>query len=233
MDFLREAGAKESFALEGDVVVVGGGNVAIDAARISSRCTDEKISMFCLETREKMPASDEEIEEALEEGIELNCGWGPKEVLEENGHVSGVVFKKCTRVFDAQGRFSPEYDENDTVTIPCRHVIFSVGQAIDWGHMLDNLHVELRPNGGALANKLTYQTSEPDIFVGGDVYTGPKFAIDAIAAGREGAISLHRYVHEHCTLTIGRNRRDFIELDKENIKVEKNRQKPYVICHRV
>lgn len=220
VDFLREAGAKESFALEGDVVVVGGGNVAIDAARISSRCTDAKISMFCLETREKMPASDEEIEEALEEGIELNCGWGPKEVLEENGHVSGVVFKKCTRVFDAQGRFSPEYDENDTVTIPCRHVIFSVGQAIDWGHMLDNLHVEVRPNGGALANKLTYQTSEPDIFVGGDVYTGPKFAIDAIAAGREGAISLHRYVHEHCTLTIGRNRRDFIELDKENIKVE-------------
>lgn len=220
VDFLREAGAKESFALEGDVVVVGGGNVAIDAARISSRCTDAKISMFCLEAREKMPASNEEIEEALEEGIELNCGWGPKEVLEEDGHVSGVVFKKCTRVLDAQGRFSPEYDENDTVTIPCRHVIFSVGQAIDWGHMLDNLHVELRPNGGALANKLTYQTSEPDIFVGGDVYTGPKFAIDAIAAGREGAISLHRYVHEHCTLTIGRNRRDFIELDKENIKVE-------------
>ena len=220
VDFLRKAGAKESFALEGDVVVVGGGNVAIDAARISSRCTDAKISMFCLEAREKMPASNEEIEEALEEGIELNCGWGPKEVLEENGHVSGVVFKKCTRVLDAQGRFSPEYDENDTVTIPCHHVIFSVGQAIDWGHMLDNLHVELRPNGGALANKLTYQTSEPDIFVGGDVYTGPKFAIDAIAAGREGAISLHRYVHEHCTLTIGRNRRDFIELDKENIKVE-------------
>ena len=220
VDFLREAGAKESFALEGDVVVVGGGNVAIDAARISSRCTDAKISMFCLEAREKMPASNEEIEEGLEEGIKLNCGWGPKEVLEENGHVSGVVFKKCTRVFDAQGRFSPEYDENDTVTIPCRHVIFSVGQAIDWGHMLDNLHVELRPNGGALANKLTYQTSEPDIFVGGDVYTGPKFAIDAIAAGREGAVSLHRYVHEHCTLTIGRNRRDFIELDKENIKVE-------------
>ncbi len=220
VDFLRKAGGSESFPLEGDVVVVGGGNVAIDAARVSSRCTDAKISMFCLETREKMPASNEEIEEALEEGIELNCGWGSKEILEEDGHVRGVVFKKCTRVFDAHGRFSPEYDENDTVTVPCRHVIFSVGQAIDWGHMLDNLHVKLRPNGGALANKLTYQTSEPDIFVGGDVYTGPKFAIDAIAAGREGAVSLHRYVHENCTLTIGRNRRDFIELDKENIKVE-------------
>ena len=220
VDFLREAGAKESFALEGDVVVVGGGNVAIDAARISSRCVDAKISMFCLEQREHMPASKEEIEEALEEGIELNCGWGPKEVLEEDGKVAGVVFKKCIRVLDEQGRFSPEYDEEQTVTIPCKHVIFSVGQAIEWGNMLDNLDLKRRPNGGALADKLTYQTSEPDIFVGGDVYTGPRFAIDAIAAGREGAISLHRYVHENCTLTIGRNRRDFVELDKNNIFVD-------------
>ena len=220
VDFLREAGAKESFALEGDVVVVGGGNVAIDAARISSRCVDAKISMFCLEQRENMPASKEEIAEALEEGIELNCGWGPKEVLEDDGKVAGVVFKKCIRVLDEQGRFSPEYDEEQTVTIPCKHVIFSVGQAIEWGNMLDNLDLKRRSNGGALADKLTYQTSEPDIFVGGDVYTGPRFAIDAIAAGREGAISLHRYVHENCTLTIGRNRRDFVELDKNNISVE-------------
>ncbi len=220
VDFLREAGAKESFALEGDVVVVGGGNVAIDAARISSRCVDAKISMFCLEQRENMPASKEEIAEALEEGIELNCGWGPKEVLEEDGKVAGVVFKKCIRVLDEQGRFSPEYDEEQTVTIPCKHVIFSVGQAIEWGNMLDNLDLKRRSNGGALADKLTYQTSEPDIFVGGDVYTGPRFAIDAIAAGREGAISLHRYVHENCTLTIGRNRRDFVEMDKNNISVE-------------
>lgn len=220
VDFLREAGAKESFALEGDVVVVGGGNVAIDAARISSRCVDAKISMFCLEQREDMPASKEEIAEALEEGIELNCGWGPKEVLEDDGKVAGVVFKKCIRVLDEQGRFSPEYDEEQTVTIPCKHVIFSVGQAIEWGNMLDNLDLKRRPNGDALADKLTYQTSEPDIFVGGDVYTGPRFAIDAIAAGREGAISLHRYVHENCTLTIGRNRRDFVELDKNNISVD-------------
>lgn len=220
VDFLREAGAKESFSLGGDVVVVGGGNVAIDAARVSSRCTDAKITMFCLEQREEMPASKEEIHEALVEGIMLNCGWGPKEVLEENGKVKAVIFKKCIRVMDEQGRFSPEYDEEHTIIVPCRNVIFSVGQAIDWGHMLDNIDLKRRPNGGALANKLTYQTSEPDIFVGGDVYTGPKFAIDAIAAGREGAISLHRYVHDNCTLTIGRNRRDFIELDKNNISID-------------
>lgn len=167
-----------------------------------------------------MPASEEEIKEALDENIELNCGYGPKEILTEDGKVTGVIFKKCVSVFDENGRFSPVYDEDDTVTVYCKNVIFSVGQAIDWGNMLDNLHVELRPNGGALANKLTYQTSEPDVFVGGDVYTGPKFAIDAIAAGREGAISLHRYVHENCTLTIGRNRRDFVALDKENIKID-------------
>lgn len=220
VEFLKEAGAKEGFDFAGDVVVVGGGNVAIDAARVSTRCTDAKISMYCLEQKEQMPASNDEIKEALVEGVSLNCGWGPKEILVEDGHVTGIVFKKCRRVQDEQGRFAPEYDEADTVTVPCRHVIFSVGQTIEWGHMLDGLQMELRPNGGAIANRLTYQTSVSDIFVGGDVYTGPKFAIDAIAAGREGAVSLHRYVHEHCTLTIGRNRRDFIELDKENVRVD-------------
>ncbi len=220
LEFLHEAGAKESFPLEGDVVVVGGGNVAIDAARTASRCTDSGIHMYCLESRETMPASKAEIEEALGEGITLDCGWGPKEIIEENGHVAGVIFKRCTRVTDENGKFSPQYDESVTVTVPCRHVVFSVGQGIDWGHMLDNIPMNLRPNGGALANRLTYQTSVKDIFVGGDVYTGPKFAIDAIAAGREGAISLHRFVHENCTLTIGRNRRDFKELDKENIRVD-------------
>lgn len=220
VDFLKKAGAEEGFAFEGDVVVVGGGNVAIDAARVSSRCTEHGISMYCLEQKEQMPASKDEIAGALAENVSLNCGWGPKEILVEDGHVTGIVFKKCLRVQDENGRFAPEYDENDTVSVPCRHIIFSVGQAIDWGHMLDGMHVELRPNGTAIANRLTYQTSVPDIFVGGDVYTGPKFAIDAIAAGREGAVSLHRYVHEHCTLTIGRNRRDFIELDKDNIRVD-------------
>lgn len=220
VDFLKKAGAEEGFAFEGDVVVVGGGNVAIDAARVSSRCTEHGISMYCLEQKEQMPASKDEIAEALAENVSLNCGWGPKEILVEDGHVTGIVFKKCLRVQDENGRFAPEYDENDTVSVPCRHIIFSVGQAIDWGHISDGMHLELRPNGTVIANRLTYQTSVPDIFVGGDVYTGPKFAIDAIAAGREGAVSLHRYVHEHCTLTIGRNRRDFIELDKDNIRVD-------------
>lgn len=217
VEFLREARANETFPLTGDVVVIGGGNVAIDAARTAVRCTEGSVSMYCLEDRATMPASKEEIHDATSENITINNSWGPKEILTENGKVTGVVFKKCVSVFDADGRFSPTYDENELITVPCTQVIFSVGQGIDWGNMLDNENVERRPNGGALANKLTYQTTQPDIFVGGDVYTGPKFAIDAIAAGREGAISLHRFVHDNCTLTIGRNRRDFIELDKNDL----------------
>lgn len=220
VDFLREVGEKESYDILGDVVVIGGGNVAIDAARSSSRVGNSKVSMFCLESRETMPASAEEIYEAEEENVVINCGWGPKEILTEDGKVSGVVFKKCVSVTDAEGRFSPTYDENKTITVPCKHVIFSVGQSIVWGDLLQGSKVELGRGNGAVADGLTYQTKEDDIFVGGDVYTGPKFAIDAIAAGREGAISIHRFVQPHSSLTIGRNRRDFISLDKEDILVE-------------
>ena len=220
VDFLREAGANESYAIEGDVVVIGGGNVAIDAARVSGRVGAPKVSMFCLESRETMPASLEEITEAEEENVSINCGWGPKEVLTEDGKVTGVVFKKCVTVTDENGRFNPTYDENETMTVACKHVIFSVGQSIVWGDLLNGTKVELGRGNGAVADALTYQTAEPDIFVGGDVYTGPKFAIDAIAAGKEGAISIHRFVQPHSSLTIGRNRRDFIELNKEDILVE-------------
>ena len=220
VDFLREAGANESYAIEGDVVVIGGGNVAIDAARVSGRVGAPKVSMFCLESRETMPASLEEITEAEEENVSINCGWGPKEILTEDGKVTGVVFKKCVTVTDENGRFNPTYDENETMTVACKHVIFSVGQSIVWGDLLNGTKVELGRGNGAVADALTYQTAEPDIFVGGDVYTGPKFAIDAIAAGKEGAISIHRFVQPHSSLTIGRNRRDFIELNKEDVLVE-------------
>ena len=220
VELLREAGANEFYPIEGDVVVIGGGNVAIDVARTSSRCGAPNVNMFCLESRDTMPASNEEIEEAEEEGVVMNCGWGPKEILSENGKVTGIVLKKCLSVKDADGRFNPKYDENDTITVPCKHVFLSVGQSIEWGSLLEGSKVELGRGNGAVADALTYQTAEPDIFVGGDVYTGPRFAIDAIAAGKQGAISIHRFVQPHSSLTIGRNRNDFIELDKNDIKVE-------------
>lgn len=220
VDFLRTVGDNQNYPVEGRTVVVGGGNVAIDVARTASRCGASDVSMFCLEGRNIMPASEEEIAEVQEEGITLNCGWGPKEILTENGKVKGIVFKKCLSVFDENKRFAPKFDENVTMTVPCERVFLSIGQSIVWGNLLDGSKVELGRGNGAVADKVTYQTAEPDIFVGGDVYTGPKFAIDAIAAGKEGAISIHRFVQPHSSLTIGRNRRQFIELDKSNIQVE-------------
>ncbi len=220
VDFLRTVGADESYPVTGKAVVVGGGNVAIDVARTAQRCGAESVAMFCLEPRDKMPASEEEIAEALEEDVTIDCGWGPKEILTENGRVTGIVFRRCVSVWDKDGKFAPAYDENDTKTVPCDRVFLSIGQSILWGDLLKGSKVELGRGNGAVADSLTYQTAEPDIFVGGDVYTGPKFAIDAIAAGREGAISIHRFVQPHSSLTIGRNRREFIALDKDNIKVE-------------
>lgn len=220
VELLRIVSEDESHRIQGKAVVIGGGNVAIDAARTSGRCGASEVSMYCLESRDIMPASDEEIAEAEDEGVTVHCGWGPKEILTEGGKVTGIVLKKCLSVFDEEKRFAPVYDEEQTLTVPCDHVFLSIGQSVQWGGLLADTKVELGRGQTAAADELTYQTAEPDIFVGGDVYTGPKFAIDAIAAGKEGAISIHRFVQPHSSLTIGRNRRQFIQLDKENIHVE-------------
>lgn len=214
---LRTVGGDESRKMTGKTVVIGGGNVAIDAARVSLRCGSDGVTMVCLEPRDKMPASPEEIAEAEEEGAKITCGYGPKEFLSENGHVTAVVLKKCTGLYNAEGRFAPTYDENDTITLPCDNVVLSIGQCIEWGDLLNGEAVQLGRGQGAVADALTYQTAQPDIFVGGDVCTGPRFAIDAIAAGKQGAISIHRFVQPNTSLTIGRNRRDFHELDKSNL----------------
>jgi NADPH-dependent glutamate synthase beta subunit-like oxidoreductase len=221
VDFLKEINANEKYDIQGDVVVVGGGNVAIDCSRDAVRVGAGKVTQLCLEGRDIMPAAEDEIAEAEEDGVEIRCGWGPKEILkDETGNVSGIVFKKCLAVKDEQGRFNPTYAEDETITIPCRHVVLAVGQSIEWGSLLMGTAVQLGRGNGAVADPKTYQTAEPDIFVGGDVYTGPKFAIDAIAAGKEGAISIHRFVQPHTSLTIGRNQNDYVELDKDDILVE-------------
>ena len=218
IEYLREANTgKTSFT--GKVVVVGGGNVAIDASRVSIRSGAAEVTQLCLESEAEMPASNEEVREAAEDGVVIKNGWGPKEVLVTDGKVSGIVFKKCTAVFDKDGKFNPTYDENDTLTIECDRVIFAIGQQIVWGDLLKGTKVEFGRGNGPIADSLTFQTAEPDIFVGGDVYTGPKFAIDAIAQGHYAAESLHRFV-QGGHMTIGRNHWEFIELDKDNISVE-------------
>ena len=216
VDFLRNVNLGKNVELNGKTVVIGGGNVAIDVARTAVRVGASEVSMYCLESRDIMPASQDEIEEAETENISINNSWGPNRIVVENGRVSGVEFKKCTKVFDDNHRFNPQFDENNTIIVKADNVLLSIGQAIIWNNLLKGSKVKINRNGTAKADSFTYQSEEPDIFVGGDAFTGPKFAIDAIAAGKEAAISIHRFVQPGQSLIIGRDRRQYHELDKEN-----------------
>ena len=218
--FLKEVNLKGGVQLAGDVVVVGGGNVAADVARTALRCTAGRVTLLCLEQRDEMPAAKDEVAEILAEGIDIRNGWGPKEILAEDGRVKGVVFRRCTRVFDDEHRFAPVYDENDTVTVPCENVLMAIGQSAEWGELLAGSRVALRRNGTAEADPITLQTAEPDVFVGGDICHGARFAIDAIAQGKAAAASINRFVHPGQSMTIGRDLRQFIELDREDIRVD-------------
>lgn len=218
--FLREVNLGESNNLEGDTVVIGGGNVAIDVARTATRLGSNKVTMFTLETRETMPALDEEIHEAISENVEIQNAWGPKKIILEHGKVTGVSFKRCISTKDSQGRFSPQYDENETITIKADHVIVSVGQGIEWGQVLEGSKVVINPNKTAQADLFTLQSKEEDIFIGGDALTGPSFAIDAIAMGKSASISIHRYVQPGQDLLNGRDRRIYTAFDKDNLVLE-------------
>ena len=220
IEFLRMINQDENKKVQGKVVVVGGGNVAIDVSRTAVRAGAESVMQCCLESRQQMPAALEEIEEAEEENIVINNGWGPKRILSENGKVTGIEFKKCVSVFDENRRFNPQYDENDVMVVEADCVLLSIGQSIQWGGLLEGTKAVTRPNGTIEADGFTYQTAEPDIFAGGDAYSGPRFAIDAIAAGKQAAISIHRFVQPGQSLVYGRDRRQYKELDKEAAVLE-------------
>ena len=219
IELMREVNLEGKKELSGRVVVIGGGNIGADVARTALRCGAEKVSLYCLEDYDSMPMGVEDRTECEEDGIEIHAGWGQTEILAENGRCSGIRFRKCLSVRNAEGRFAPTFDDNTTEEVPCDMVLYCIGQKVDWKGLLTGTAVELNPNGTAKADPVTYQTAEPDLFVGGDVYTGQKFAIDAIAAGKQGAVSLHRWVQD-ATLTIGRDKREFIELDKNNLLLE-------------
>ena len=188
VELLRGIGDDEMPDFTGkDIVVIGGGNVAVDVARAAVRCNSDSVSMHCLEGRDIMPASEEEILEAEEEGIQLCNGWGPKRILTENGHVTAVEFKKCLSVFDEKHRFAPQYDEEDCVVVPADQVIITVGQSIQWGNLLDGSDAERNPNQTIKADGFTLPEREPDLFTGGDCYTGPKFCYRRDHCGQTGS----------------------------------------------
>ena len=215
VDFMRDVNLRDKKSLSGRVVVIGGGNIAADVARTAVRCGAENVSLYCLEGYDEMPMGEEDRSECERDGVAVYAGWGPREVSVEGGKAAGVSFVKCLKVKDENGRFAPVYDENTVQVAPCTTVLFCIGQKAEWRELLSGTAVEFDPNGTAKADPVTYQTAEADIFVGGDAFTGQKFAIDAIAAGKQGAVSLHRFV-QGATLTIGRDRRQFIELDKKS-----------------
>ncbi len=220
IEFLSRVNQDEKETVSGKVVVIGGGNVAIDVARVAVRAGGKKVSMFCLENREQMPALDEEIEIAESEDITINNSWGPKRIIGENGKVTGIEFMRCISVFDENRRFAPKYDENDTTIVEADYVLLSVGQSIDWSGILNGSKAVLNPNNTIKVDDITYQTDQADLFAGGDAVTGPRFAIDAIAAGKQAAISIHRFVQVGQDLMIGRSRRKYIELDKKAVIID-------------
>ena len=220
VDFLRRVNSKEGATLTGKTVVIGGGNVAIDVARSALRAGSDTVEMYCLEGPDEMPAAIDEINEAKEEGIIIKNCWGPKEIIAQDGKITAIVLQQCTQDYDKAGRVSPVYDESETKTVACDNVLLSIGQAAVWNDLLKGTNVKLRGNGTVEADPISLQTAEKDIFVGGDIYHGARFAIDAIANGKTFADSVKRFVHYGQSMTVGRDLREFIELDRDDVLVE-------------
>ena len=218
IDFLREVNLGSKPEIGAKVAVIGGGNVAMDVCRTAIRLGADEVYVIYRRSQDEMPADKEEVAEAMAEGVKFRFLNAPAEILGENGRVKALKVEIMDLgEADEKGRRKPvgtgRFEE-----IEVSAVIGAIGQKIVLGG-IDAEGMVMNLNGTIAADPVTLQTAQPDIFVGGDVYTGPKFAIDAIAAGREGAVSLHRFVHEGQSLTIARNRRYFIELDKNNVVI--------------
>ena len=217
-DFMKKISRGEDVKLSGKVVVIGGGNIGADVARTAVRYGAESVDLYCLESYNEMPMGDEDKALCEGDGIKIHAGWGQTEVTtSKNGRVSSVKFRKCTRVKNKNGKFDPKFDDSVTEKAKCSTVLFCIGQKPDWGRLLEGTKAETDKRGLLIVDPLTYQTGEPDIFAGGDIVTGQKFVIDAIAAGKEGSISINRYVWPGHSLTLGRDRREFRALDKSDL----------------
>ena len=216
VDFLRAVNLGEQPAVGKRCAVIGGGNVAMDVCRSAVRLGADETYVLYRRSEAELPADPEEVREAMEEGVRFRFLTAPVEILGADGKVTGIrVERMALGEPDEKGRRKP-VGTGEFETIALDSVIGAIGQTVDWG-TLDTGALTTTKKGTAEADTFTYQTAQPDIFVGGDCYTGPKFAIDAIAAGKEAAISLHRFVHPGQTLTAGRDRRVYRSLDKEHV----------------
>ena len=218
VEFMREVNLGSKPAIGDKVAVIGGGNVAMDVCRTAVRLGAKETYVVYRRSEDEMPADKMEVAEAKEEGVKFLFLNAPAEIIGEDGKVKALKVEVMELGEpDEKGRRKP-VGTGKFETIEVSAVIGAIGQKVDLGGIAPE-GMTFNKNGTIIADAVTLQTSQPDVFVGGDVYTGPKFAIDAIAAGREAAISLHRYVHPGQSLTLARNRRDFIELDKSNLAI--------------
>ena len=218
IDFLRDVNLEKPVSIGKRVAVVGGGNVAIDVARTALRLGAEDVTIVYRRSRDEMPAAADEIAEAEEEGVRIMYLAAPVEVL-GSGKVSGMKVEVMELgEADAKGRRKP-VGTGKFETLELDAVISAIGQKIDLGGISAGTGIQLSSKGAVMVDELSYQTGEPDVFAGGDVVTGPKFAIDAIAAGKEASISIHRYVHPGQTQHLGRDHRDYKPLDAKTVAV--------------
>jgi NADH-quinone oxidoreductase subunit F len=194
LKFLADVKEGRAPRLKGRVLVIGGGNVAIDVSRTALRMGASDVQLFCLEPRDEMPAWEKEIGEAVDEGIVINSSWGPQRIRHEEGKVGGVEFARCVSVFDDQGNFNPSFDENNRQDVEAETVIISIGQAPDISFLDEDGQLERALWGTLMVDENTLTTNIPGVFAGGDFTTGPTFVIRAIASGRRGAISIARYL---------------------------------------
>jgi len=194
LDFLKDVNLGREVKLGKRVVVVGGGNVAMDVARSARRLAASNVTAVCLESPPEMPAHSWEIEEAEEEGVSIRNSWGPTEIMRKPGNQMGIKFQKCTSVFDKDKRFNPTYDSAITMSLDCDSVIIAIGQATDQSVLSKENQVKTTGGGWLIVDPVTLATGEEGIFAGGDGVTGPKSAVEAIAHGHEAAISIERYL---------------------------------------
>jgi formate dehydrogenase beta subunit len=191
-DFLRDVRLGQPFEFKGDVIVIGGGNVAIDVALTAKRLGAANVHLFCLEERDEMPAHGWEITRAEEEGVFINTSWAPKKVLGEN-RAEGLGFIRCTSVFDDACNFNPIYDEDISHKLMANHIVLAVGQYPDLRYLKSEKNIHAR-NGRIEADTATFATGEQGVFAGGDVVSGPQSIINAIAHGRKAAIAIDKYL---------------------------------------
>jgi len=194
IDFLKDVSFKGKVAIGKRTIVIGGGNVAIDVALTALRSGAEEVQIVCLEARDEMPAWEYEIKDALDEGIIIKNSWGPRRFIEENRQLKAVEFKRCTAVFDSEGRFNPQYDESELITMEADTILIAIGQACDMTLADGVPDLDVSPRGPVVTDPFTLETNIAGLFVGGDASYGPRSVVEAVASGKEAAISIDRYL---------------------------------------